>query len=110
MDRMASPVKRRFPWLAVLFVLLAVGISLAVAFGGGRPVHARFMKPARGVVEDLVTSNSVGTVEPVQTAVVAAEVAGRLLRIHVRQGPLKARDAVFEIDSSDLRAEREVTA
>jgi HlyD family secretion protein len=110
MDRMAPPVKRRIPWLAVLFTLLAVGIALAIALGGGRPVHVRVMKPARGVVEDLVTSNSVGSVEPVQTAVVAAEVAGRLLRIHVRQGPLKARALVFEIDSSDLRAEREVTA
>ncbi len=107
---MSAPVKRRIPWLAALFAFLAIAIALAIALGGGRPVHARHSRPTLGVVEDLVTSNSVGSVEPVQTAVVAAEVAGRLLRIHVRQGAVKAGDAVFEIDPADLRAERQVTA
>jgi HlyD family secretion protein len=103
-------VKRRTPWLAGLFAFLAIAFSLGLALNGGRPVHARFTRPARGVVEDLVTSNSVGSVEPVQTAVVAAEVSGRILRIAVRQGPVKAGDPVVEIDSADLRAERQVTA
>ena len=107
---MAAPVKRRIPWLAALFAFLAIAIALGIALGGGRPVHARFSRPVRGVVEDLVTSNSVGWVEPVQTAVVAAEVSGRLLRIRVRQGPVKAGDPVVEIDASDLRAERQVTS
>jgi HlyD family secretion protein len=65
---------------------------------------------AKGRVEEIVTANSVGSVEPVQTAVVASEIVGRILRIPVRQGAVKAGQPVFEIDARDLRAEREVTS
>jgi HlyD family secretion protein len=101
-------VKRRRPWVLALFVLAAIGLAGVLAWPGGRPVRVRFSKPARGVVEEIVTSNSVGSVEPLQTAVVAAEVSGRILRIHVRQGPVRRGQAVVEIDSADLKADREV--
>jgi HlyD family secretion protein len=101
-------VKPRRPWLLLVFVLLALGVVAALVLPSGRPVRVRFTRVSRGTVEDTVTSNSVGSVEPVQTAVVSAEVAGRLLRIHVRQGPVRGARTVVEIDSADLKAEREV--
>lgn len=103
-------MKRRLSWIAALVAFAVLLAGIVALMGAARPVRVRFAKPARAVVEDLVTSNSVGSVEPVQTAVVAAEVAGRLLRIQIRQGPVKTKETVAEIDSSDLRAEREVTA
>ena len=105
---MGQPVRRRRPWLIAFFILLALGISIAVSMNGGKPIRVKGNRLAKGRVEEIVTANSVGSVEPVQTAVVASEIVGRIQRIHVRQGLVKAGQPVVEIDSRDLKAEREV--
>jgi HlyD family secretion protein len=102
-------MRLRTKWLIAFFVLVAVSIAAMVAFNGGKPVRVRVVRPQPGRVEEIVTANSVGSVEPVKTAVVAAEIVGRIRTIVVRQGPVKAGQPVVEIDSADLRAEREVT-
>jgi HlyD family secretion protein len=107
---MGAPVKRRRPWIIGFFVLVALGVALAVTLNGGKPIRVKGTRLAKGRVEEIVTANSVGSVEPVQTAVVASEVVGTLRKIHVRQGPVKSGQPVFEIDSRDLKAERQVTS
>lgn len=92
-----------------LFIVAAVAIAALTTLNGGTPVPVRLRQPALGRVEEIVTANSVGTVEPEKTAVVAAEVSARVLKIRVRQGPAKAGDVIFELDARDLEADREVT-
>jgi HlyD family secretion protein len=107
---MGSAVKR---WKRGFLLLVLLGTAAAAAvpfFNGGRPVRVRVHRPALGRVEEIVTSNSVGTVEPAKTAVVAAEISGKILRIPVRQGRVNAGQPVVELDTEDLDAEREVTA
>lgn len=106
---MRLPVKRRKHWILILFALGAVGIAAAITLNGARPVRVRALRPSVGRVEEIVTSNSVGTVEPEKTAVVASEIAGKILRIPVRQGAAAAGQVVVELDTRDLDAEREVT-
>jgi RND family efflux transporter MFP subunit len=103
-------MRRRRPWLIAFFVLVALGIVGGIfATNGGKAVRVKAARLEKGRVEEIVTANSVGTVEPVQTAIIASEIVGRIRRIHVRQGPVRAGQAVFELDARDLRAEREVT-
>lgn len=102
-------MKRRKGWLIGFFVLVALAIAVAVSVNGRNPIRVRLIHPVHDRVEDLVTANSVGSVEPEKTAVVASEIAGRVQAIRVRQGEVKGGQVVFEIDSRDLEAEREVT-
>lgn len=106
---MAPSVRRRRNWLIGFFLFLALAIAAVVALNGSDPLRVTLVRPEYGAVPEIVTGNSVGTVEPPQTAYVAAEIAGKVLKIHVRQGPVKADQAVFELDARDLEAEREVT-
>jgi len=100
---------RRRGWVLLFLVLGAAGVAALVSLNGGKPVRVHVLRPAPGRVEEIVTSNSVGTVEPEMTAVVASEIAGKILRIRVRQGEVPAGKAVVELDTRDLEAEREVT-
>lgn len=107
---MGAALKRRKIGFIALALLAAAAAAAGLSLNGGRPVRVRVQRPALGRVEEIVTSNSVGTVEPEKTAVVAAEISGKILRIPVRQGRVSAGQAVVELDSTDLEAEREVTA
>jgi HlyD family secretion protein len=102
-------VKKRRSWVIGFFVLVALGVILTVSFRNGKPIRVRTAHLERGPVEDLVVSNSVGSVEPLKSAVLSAEIVGKIDRIHVREGPVKAGRTVVEIGSRDLEAEREVT-
>jgi HlyD family secretion protein len=102
-------VRRTRNWVIAFFVLVAFAIAVAITASGGKPIRVRFAHPARGRVEEIVTSNSVGSVEPIKNAIVSSEIVGRIQTIHVRQGEVKQGQIVFELDSRDLEAEREVT-
>ena len=106
---MSRPVRRARKWILGFFILVALGVVLSILSGGGKPVRVRFAHPARGRVEEIVTSNSVGSVEPIKNAVVSSEIVGRVKAILVRQGEVKGGQPIFELDSRDLEAEREVT-
>jgi HlyD family secretion protein len=106
---MRPAVKHWKRWLLALVLLAAAAATAGLFLDGGRPVRVRVHRPETGRVEEIVTSNSVGTVEPEKTAGVAAEISGKILRIPVRQGPVTAGQAVVELDTKDLDAEREVT-
>jgi HlyD family secretion protein len=106
---MKIPVRRYRKWVIALLALLALGLALAGSTHGAKPIRVRIIHPELGSVAEIVTPNSVGTVEPVKTAVVAAEIVGKIARIPVRQGPVREGQTVVEIDSRDLEAEREVT-
>lgn len=103
------PVRRTRKWIIGFFILVALGVVFWITSGGGKPVRVRFSHPVRGRVEEIVTSNSVGSVEPLKNAVVSSEIVGRVKTILVRQGDVKAGQSIFELDSRDLEAEREVT-
>jgi HlyD family secretion protein len=102
-------MRRTRNWVIGFFVLVALGVVAAITAGGGKPVRVRFAHPQRGRVEEIVTSNSVGSVEPLKNAVVSSEIVGRVKAVHVRQGEVKEGQLIFELDSRDLEAEREVT-
>jgi HlyD family secretion protein len=106
---MSMPVRRTRKWIIGFFILVALGVVFWITSGGGKPVRVRFSHPVRGRVEEIVTSNSVGSVEPLKNAVVSSEIVGRVKTILVRQGDVKAGQSIFELDSRDLEAEREVT-
>lgn len=95
-------------WILGFFLLVALGVAITIAYSGGKPVRVRFAHPSRGRVEEIVTSNSVGSVEPVKNATVSSEILGRIQTIHVRQGDVKRGQVIFDLDSRDLEAEREV--
>ncbi len=95
-------------WVVAFFVLVALGIALAIATNGRKPVRVRLAHPQRGRVEEIVTSNSVGSVEPLMNATVSSEILGRILTVRVRQGEVKRGQVIFELDSRDFEAEREV--
>jgi HlyD family secretion protein len=102
-------VRRTRNWVLLFFVLVALGVVGVIASNGGKPIRVRFAHPGRGRVEEIVTSNSVGSVEPIKNAIVSSEIIGRILTIHVREGEVKQRQVVFELDARDFEAEREVT-
>ncbi len=100
---------RRRNWIILLGLAAAGAAAAAAAFNGGRPIRVKVILPTMGRVEEIVTPNSVGTVEPEKTAVVASEIAGKILRISVRQGEAAAGGVVVELDRRDLEAELDVT-
>jgi HlyD family secretion protein len=104
-----ATMRRARSWVVGFFLLVAISIAIAIASGGAKPVRVRFAHPTTGRVEEIVTSNSVGSVEPLKNATVASEIVGRVLRFHVRKGEVDAGRLVVELDPSDLEAEREVT-
>jgi multidrug efflux pump subunit AcrA (membrane-fusion protein) len=106
---MSLAVRRRRNWLLAFFVLVALAIGASIAFNGAPPVRVRLTRPAVGRIDEIVTANSVGTVEPEKTAVISAEIAGKILRIPVRYGPVPAGQTVVELDARDLEAESQVT-
>lgn len=96
--------KRRGWWAAGLLLLLATGG--AVALWSGRPsLRVRVLSPLRGRIEQIVTATTVGTVEADRSAVVGAEMSGRILSIAVRQGTVREGQIVVTLDSSELEAE-----
>lgn len=106
---MGLPVKLFKGWIIGLFIAAALAVVAATSLGGRKPLRVRITRPTLGTVEEIVTANSVGTVEPEKTAIVASELSGKILRIAIRQGPVAAGLPVFELDPRDLEAEREVT-
>ncbi len=99
---------RRWPWITAGAVLLVGALGVLTNLPKPPlPVDVTVVAP--GLVEETVTGSSVGTVEADQTAIVTAEVAGRVKAIHLRQGDAKAGARIVELDTTDLDAEREQT-
>jgi RND family efflux transporter MFP subunit len=96
-------------WIVGLGLVLA-GITLTAVLARGNGVlRVSTVRLQAGDVEELISATSAGTVEAERTALVAAEVAGRVRAIRVRQGASKAGACVVDLDDTDLRAERRLT-
>ncbi len=96
---------RAWPWL--LLVLVLAGTAIAFLMRPEAPLKVRTQHPTTGTVEESVVASSVGTVEPLQTASVSAEVAGRVTAIRIRQGPADAGAPIILLDQEDLEGQRE---
>ncbi len=96
-------------WAVALGLLLVAGTLAAVLYRGNGALHVTTLRLKTGDVEELISATSAGTVEAERTAVIAAEVAGRIRAIRLRQGSAKAGAIIVEIDDRDLRAERAQT-
>lgn len=110
---MAAPKRRR--WLILGFFLLICGGIVALVLSNGRkPIRVQIVRAKHGRVEEIVSANSVGTVEAQRTATVSAEISGRVREIAVRPGSKTGSAvgtdiAVVVIDDSDIVAEWKVT-
>ncbi|MBI2931999.1 MAG: efflux RND transporter periplasmic adaptor subunit [Planctomycetes bacterium] len=104
-----SPPRRSYRWWLFLFLLLAAVGTAAILARSNGALKVSTVRLRTGPVEELISATSAGTVEADRTAVVAAEISGRIRSIHIRQGPAKAHTAIFELDDTDLRTERRLT-
>ncbi len=106
--------KNRLAWFGIPALLLVGATSGAFLYNGTEtPVRVKISHPQIGTVEEIITSSSVGTVEPRRTSTVSAETSGRVLKIKVRPGQKKGSHvsesaAVILIDDSDIIAEQAV--
>lgn len=94
-------------WLIPAAVVLILTAAAVVYFGKPKPVRVKVIHPAVGRVEEIVTANSVGTVEPEKIAVISAEIAGRIRAIRIRQGRAKAGQLVVELETDVAQAQME---
>ncbi len=99
--------RRRWPWIAGILVFAGGIVALPLLPKAPLPIDTTTC--TLGAVEDTVTGSSVGTVEAEQTAIITAEVTGRVAAITIRQGDAAKDAIVMEIDPTDLKAEREQT-
>ena len=82
--------KNRLAWFGIPALLLVGATSGAFLYNGTEtPVRVKISHPQIGTVEEIITSSSVGTVEPRRTSTVSAETSGRVLKIKVRPGQKK---------------------
>ncbi|MBI3096658.1 MAG: efflux RND transporter periplasmic adaptor subunit [Planctomycetes bacterium] len=97
-------------WLTalVLIALLAAGAyGVKIRWLAPKPVPVRITVAVMAPVEETVTASSVGTVKPVREVVCSAEVTGKILRIHAREGDrVRAGAQTIEIDHADTDARR----
>lgn len=95
-------------------ILLAGGVVALVLTNGKKPVRVQIVRAQYGRVEEIVTANSVGTVEAQMTATVSAEISGKVVKIAVRPGTAEGSRATTDapvicIDPEDILAEERVT-
>jgi len=100
--------------MLVLPLLLAGGVLALVLSNGRKPIRVQIVRAQQGRVEEIVSANSVGTVEAERTSTVAAEISARVIRIAVRPGTKEGTDvdggaSVVFLDDKDILAEKQVT-
>ena len=106
--------KNRLAWFGIPALLLVGATSAAFLYNRTeKPVRVKITHPQIGIVEEIITSSSVGTVEPRRTSTVSAETSGRVLEIKIRPGHKEGSHvsqsaAVILIDDSDIIAEQAV--
>lgn len=94
--------------LTIFFLVAVVAIAIGLnAFRNGGGIAVKTILPGRGVVEQIVTATSVGTLEARRDATISSESAGVVKKILHREGAIvKSSDAVIEIDAAELDAEK----
>lgn len=69
-------------------------------------VPVSVVRPQMGLVEEIVSGTTVGSVEAQRSASICAETSGRVIQISVREGPVKKDQEVIRVDSSEIQSER----
>ena len=106
--------KNKLAWFGIPALLLVGATSGAFLYNGTeKPVRVNISHPQIGIVEEIITSSSVGSVEPRRTSTVSAETSGRVLSIKVRPGQKEGSHVsdsamVILIDDSDILAEQTI--
>ncbi len=98
--------RKRRGWVAWLLVLAAL-IAGGVVWKKRRPpegLAVRAWQVRRGSVRDLVSSVSTGRIAAEREAMLRAEIAGRVVRLHHRRGErVAAGEPLVTYDTADLR-------
>jgi len=98
--------RKRRGWVAWLLVAVALIVG-GVIWKKRRPpegLTVRAWQVRRGSVRDLVSSVSTGRIAAEREAMVRAEVAGRVVRLHHRRGErVAAGEPLVTYDTADLR-------
>lgn len=111
-DRSEDP-NRRSPVRYVVYAGVVAGLCAAVYFVGVPYAKNKMFKKKVTVTEVVMVSpaqasvklTATGYVVPQIVSKVAAKVAGKVSKVHVRQGmTIKAGDVLFELDVSDQQA------
>src|SRR5258705_635707 len=102
--RMGKFIRRHPLFMIVLVAALALGVTYAALNRGGESAGTPIVVAAtRGDVEDLVTA--LGTLQPIASVDVGAQVSGQLKKLSVLVGDDVEKDQVLaEIDSSVMAA------
>lgn len=111
---MTTPRRGRYWWVLGFFVLVALGVVALILANGKKPVRIQVVQAKFGPVSEIVTANSVGTVEAQMSSTISAEISGRILAVAVRPGSkngsrIDAGGPVVSIDPEDILGEWKVT-
>ena len=99
-------VRRLWPRLAVLAVLVAVGVLLRLTVFAPAPVPVRTVAAEKGRVEETVTNSRAGTVKARRRAKLAPETGGRVLLLPRRRGTrVRKGELLLRVDDALQRAQ-----
>ncbi len=95
-------------WRHAVATLVLAGLAGAAAWYATRPetVAVTLTQVTRGRVAETVVNTRAGTVEAPRRARIAPDIAGKVVRLAVREGDrVRAGDVLLELWNADIRAE-----
>lgn len=107
-------MKTALKWLVVLAVFVGVPVALRFTVFKAKPIPVRVHRVGKGVVEETITNSRAGTVRSRHDAHLSVESAGRVTRMHFREGDaVQAGQELIDIDPTEANealavAEREL--
>ncbi|MDZ4806626.1 MAG: efflux RND transporter periplasmic adaptor subunit [Candidatus Eisenbacteria bacterium] len=98
-----------FRWILVLVALVVAVVVLRATVFRPKPIDVVVATVEPGLVEDAVTNSQAGTVRSRRRAKIGAERAGRVSKLHRREGdPARAGDRLIELDATTARTQADV--
>jgi HlyD family secretion protein len=102
-------MKKALKYLLLIALLGTLISLLKFMLFTEKPIRVKLVPVATGTVRSTISSTSAGTVKPKATVMVSAEAAGRIEKIHFREGGrIRAGEAVIELDRRELLVEKEL--
>ncbi len=106
MDAKGDSIKRRrFKWVAVLFVLAVLGGALGY-FTRPDPIEVSVLPVTRGTVERTAANTRAGTVKACRRAKLSPSLGGQIARLPIKEGDtVKSGQLLLELWNKDLSAQ-----
>jgi HlyD family secretion protein len=99
-------IRRLWPRLALLAILIAVGVVLRFTAFAPAPVPVRAVAAEKGRVEETVTNSRAGTVKARRRAKLAPETGGRVLLLPHRRGTrVRKGEILLRVDDALQQAQ-----